>query len=714
MTERERLSRRGLRARGVGSLALLAFVAGAGCGGVPGDNGTGGVDATADSETRADASNDADLNTDVSVDAGSDASADSPSDGAAGDVALDVATDADSGPGTVGIGVLGQSCPNAGDLACSGHAKKVTLLCDGSNRWANNGTCGTNQLCDSSAGVNQGTCSPVVAACAASQPGDVVCDGLDRVRCGPDLVSSAIVETCVDATRGFATCVGGICGLSCYGSSGNCDGNLSNGCETAILTSTSNCGDCGKTCSGNHVAIPTTCSSGQCDGNCSGWWGDCNRDKLTDGCETDIGTDPNNCGACRSACSANHVVNLGCNAGVCLGSCAAGWLDCDADMRSDGCETNANTLATCGVCGRVCHTASCVSGSCVGICEAGWLNCDGDLSNGCETQSGTTLNCATCGDHCGAVQACSAGVCVAAPSCRGGAAGQATCGPASNEDCCTSPLVAGGTFSRSYDGVTVGYSDARYQATVSDFRLDKYEITVGRFRKFVDAVVAGWTPAVGSGRHAHLNGGKGVADGSAPGTYESGWTSAWSTYLPTVKATWDSAAYLACDPTFQAWTTAPGANETRPVNCVNWFQADAFCIWDGGYLPSEAEWNFAAAGGPDQRTYPWGTGSPTDALAVYCGGSCASQSVGSKPAGNGKWGQADLAGNVWEWTLDWYTAPYNEQQCINCAYLAESAWRVYRGGGFASISSSLLVSYRFDGNLNVHDYSLGARCARTP
>ena len=46
------------------------------------------------------------------------------------------------------------------------------------------------------------------------------------------------------------------------------------------------------------------------------------------------------------------------------------------------------------------------------------------------------------------------------------------------------------------------------------------------------------------------------------------------------------------------------------MNCVNWFEAYAFCIWDGGFLPSDTEWEYAAAGGSLQREYPWGSTAP--------------------------------------------------------------------------------------------------------
>lgn len=99
---------------------------------------------------------------------------------------------------------------------------------------------------------------------------------------------------------------------------------------------------------------------------------------------------------------------------------------------------------------------------------------------------------------------CFSGLCMPPPSCGGGGP-LLTC--AGGESCCTSPLVTGGTFKRSYDGVS--FTDGSYVATVSDFRLDKFEISVGRFRRFIKATVDGWKPMPGSGKHAHLNGGKG-------------------------------------------------------------------------------------------------------------------------------------------------------------------------------------------------------------
>jgi formylglycine-generating enzyme required for sulfatase activity len=317
-----------------------------------------------------------------------------------------------------------------------------------------------------------------------------------------------------------------------------------------------------------------------------------------------------------------------------------------------------------------------------------------------------------------------------ATSCAASGGGLTNCG-AGAESCCTSPLVTGGTFSRSYDGVSscsgANCTDPQYQATVSDFRLDKYEVTVGRFRRFVDAWVLGWRPAAGAGKHTHLNAGSGLA--ASGGGFEMGWDPAWNANLPSDKATWDSV--LGLQPGSATWTVGPAANEKRPINRINWFDAAAFCIWDGGFLASEAEWNYAAAGGSEQRVYPWSSppSSTTisDSYTVYSGGASGGgerpEDVGSKsPLGNGRYGQADLAGNVWEWVSDYYVGPYSETACMNCACTFSNAYRVMRGGSWGDDSSheeassaTLAAGYRGHDIPTTYRYApVGARCARTP
>jgi formylglycine-generating enzyme len=323
---------------------------------------------------------------------------------------------------------------------------------------------------------------------------------------------------------------------------------------------------------------------------------------------------------------------------------------------------------------------------------------------------------------------CVNGSCSESPaSCLDAGPGLSNCGP-TQESCCTSLIVDGGTFLRSYDAVT--YTDAGSPATVSAFRLDKYEVTVGRFRQFVDAVDNGWLPPQGSGKHTQLNAGKGLNITS--GGYEQGWQTTDNGQLPNQLAVWTSNSGfstpegLLCDATYETWTQSPAGNENLPINCESWFEAYAFCIWDGGFLPSAAEWNFAAAGGggsTGQRVYAWSVPSTNTAIdcmhanydpsaACVAGGANA---VGSEsPAGNGAFGQADLTGNVWEWNLDaWadYVTP-----CVDCAFVTLGAvpLRFLRGGARDANAAGVLVSATFGWDPGLSESTFGVRCARAP
>ncbi len=153
-------------------------------------------------------------------------------------------------------------------------------------------------------------------------------------------------------------------------------------------------------------------------------------------------------------------------------------------------------------------------------------------------------------------------------------------------------------------GADGGATDLANPATVSGFRLDKYEVTVGRFRQFVAAWVNGWTPAPGAGKHSHLNGGLGLVGANGSPMYEQGW-------LPGDNANVaPTDANLACNAQTATWTSLAGSNEALPINCVVWAEASAFCIWDGGFLPSNSEGEFAEAGGTELRLYPWGSADP--------------------------------------------------------------------------------------------------------
>jgi formylglycine-generating enzyme required for sulfatase activity len=328
------------------------------------------------------------------------------------------------------------------------------------------------------------------------------------------------------------------------------------------------------------------------------------------------------------------------------------------------------------------------------ICNAGtspkaWIDLSGTSCNG----SGT----------------CASGTCVMPASCAGSGAGVTDCGTGS-ESCCESLEVPAGSYDRSYDGFT--YTDAGYPATVSGFRLDRYEVTVARFRSFVAAVVGGWVPGTGLGKHAYLNGGMGL--NATGGGYESGWMESWTSELPNTADIWNS------NLNGGTWTPTAGANEKLPVTHIDWYDAYAFCIWDGGFLPTEAEWNEAAAGGADQRAYPWSPPFPPGSTVIACTNAnysaCpdgAAIAVGSdSPKGDGKWGQSDLGGNVWEWNLDYFASYVTP--CTDCANFTMAADRSIRGGSYYDIATSLLTSFRFSGAPDVSFLDVGFRCARSP
>jgi sulfatase modifying factor 1 len=300
-----------------------------------------------------------------------------------------------------------------------------------------------------------------------------------------------------------------------------------------------------------------------------------------------------------------------------------------------------------------------------------------------------TRTCDASGDWSGNVPSCSR-----MPSCQGGLEGAGyDCGASGDDDCCASSWVPGGSFYRN--------NDASHHGTVSRFRLDKYPVTAGRFRAFLQdgRGTKANPPAAGDGEHPRN-----------PGT---GWDSEWDYFLV------DEGA----QPVATLGDVYNGGDDHRPINYVTWPEAFAFCAWDGGRLPTDMEYNFAAAGGDEQRTYPWGDSDPgteTTHAIYHCywgpTTSCEDTSVldiapvGSAPDGIGKWGHMDLAGNVYQWMRDMQSGLPDE--CNDCINLTGS-YAAVRGSQFddndiASLSSSWSSGAPPTG----YYYAVGFRCAR--
>jgi sulfatase modifying factor 1 len=290
------------------------------------------------------------------------------------------------------------------------------------------------------------------------------------------------------------------------------------------------------------------------------------------------------------------------------------------------------------------------------------------------------------------------------PSCMGL---PPNCGLNANESCCETLTVTGGTFDRSYDGVD--FTDASAPATLDyTFTIDRFEVTVGRFNNFMQHIPP--NPQQGAGNY------RGLA--------MTGWNTAWDSNLLTTAAAYQSQVTGGgCSPSLYN-----AGNPNYPMNCVTWYQAFNFCIWDSmgvGRLPTEAEWNYLAAAGNQQRVYPWSSPptAPTidSTFAWYqCGGGgtvgggpCAipnpAQPVGSDPKGDGFFHQADLAGSLAEATLD-FMGPY-PVPCADCANTTNtSGQRVYRGGSFSDTLANVHVAARAGVDPAAVGPTLGWRC----
>src|SRR6478735_84287 len=212
-------------------------------------------------------------------------------------------------------------------------------------------TCSASQTC-----VQSGTTASCTGVCG---PGQTTCSGNGVQTCDASGQWSNAVACKINQT-----CASGAC-TACPNKTLNCDDSPLNGCETD-LGSTSSCGSsCANVsiCSTQHGAA--SCSAGACAISCSASYADCGG--ANDGCETNLSSDPNNCNSCGKVCSSNHLTARTCSSGVCNGACNAGYGDCDSNKQSNGCETDLQSDANhCGNCTTVCKYRSCAASVCAG------------------------------------------------------------------------------------------------------------------------------------------------------------------------------------------------------------------------------------------------------------------------------------------------------------------------------------------------------------
>ena len=255
--------------------------------------------------------------------------------------------------------------------------------------------------------------------------------------------------------------------------------------------------------------------------------------------------------------------------------------------------------------------------------------------------------------------------------------------------------IPGGTF---WMGSPVGEGEPsehpQHRVTLSAYCMDRTEVTVGAYQQCVMA---------------------GVCQPAPTTVNYSGYSA-------------EDAAFFS-----QFCNGSRGDRQEHPVNCVDPTQSDAYCRWRGVRLPTEAEWEFAARG-TDGRTYPWGSSAPdgsrlnvldASGLAAlrqagrsfesefsFDDGHGLTAPVGSYPAGASPYGVLDLAGNVFEWTSDWF-GPYPAGDVIDPPGASSGENRVSRGGGWdVSLAAWVRAAYRNGGGPEWRYHDLGFRCAR--
>ncbi|MBL8815389.1 MAG: formylglycine-generating enzyme family protein [Planctomyces sp.] len=302
--------------------------------------------------------------------------------------------------------------------------------------------------------------------------------------------------------------------------------------------------------------------------------------------------------------------------------------------------------------------------------------------------------------------------------------------------------IPGGTFQMgSLDGAPDEYPV--HEVRLDGFWMDQYEVTNRQFQAFVEAT--GYvTTAEQPPKLRSLEPGSGLEDAAIleefnhPGSICSLHLNSRNEIDP------EKGAY-------SWWQYVKGANwkhpegpesniESRldhPVVHLSWLDVEEYCRWAGKKLPTEAQWEYAARGGRENLTYPWGNDRNPDGQWLHniwqgefpisntgADGHIQTSPVGSFPA-NG-YNLFDMSGNVWEWCADYYQPQYYSESPLENPQGPDRSFdpqepgiikRVQRGGSFMCSEQYCVgyrVSSRMKGEQDTGAFHTGFRCVVTP
>lgn len=254
---------------------------------------------------------------------------------------------------------------------------------------------------------DSGTCQLVCGA-GTADCNQRAADGCE-VTLATDLDHCGACDSPCDLDNADAQCLGGRCQIAaCADGFQNCNTLVEDGCEIDVTTDLDHCGACNRACSNHHGS--SLCEEGVCQIACDENFENCNQD-LVDGCESNLDRDVLNCQSCEASCDASSAELTafcdGAGDGCGETECEPGLGDCDGDGE---CTDDLGSSMDCGRCGNECHvphgTPSCDEGVCaVAECDEGsgreWADCDGMAKNGCERELNSDRSfCGACDNDC--------------------------------------------------------------------------------------------------------------------------------------------------------------------------------------------------------------------------------------------------------------------------------------------------------------------------